>query len=169
VTLLVKIVAMDPNLLEFAAKHQLEIGQRLGFGIHGTVYQARELGTKRWTAIKVHYELEHYLREFEVYVRLDEHGVDQVCGFWVPQLLRADEDLRILQMTIVERPFVLDFAGAYVDFKPHFSEEIWAEWEAQKREQYGEKWPVVCKVLEALEEMDIYMIDVSPTNIAFRD
>jgi hypothetical protein len=167
VTLLVRIDVMDSNIIAFAAKHQLEIGERLGFGIHGTVYEATEKNILGLTAVKLHYDIEPFIREFEVYQRLDEYGIKRICGFHVPQLLRVDEELRILQMTMVMRPFVLDFAGAYVDFKPHFSEEIWAEWEAQKRDQYGNKWPVVRQVLDALEEMDIFMIDVSPTNIAF--
>ena len=70
-------------------------------------------------------------------------------------------------MTVVERPFVLDFAGAYLDAPPEFSEEIWAEWETQKREQFEVRWPEVQRVLGALEALDIHMVDVSPSNIAF--
>ena len=58
-------------------------------------------------------------------MRLDENEVTQVCDFNVPQLLGVDEDLRILEMSIVTRPFVLDFAGAYLDVKPAFTPEIW--------------------------------------------
>jgi hypothetical protein len=70
-------------------------------------------------------------------------------------------------MSIVTRPFVLDFAGAYLDRRPDFSEEIWAEWESAKREQFDVRWPRVQAVLTALEALDIYMVDVSPSNIAF--
>lgn len=72
-------------------------------------------------------------------------------------------------MSIVTRPFVLDFAGACLDARPPFSDEIWAEWEAEKREQFGDRWRKVQAVLDALEEMDIYMVDVSPSNIALPD
>jgi hypothetical protein len=72
-------------------------------------------------------------------------------------------------MTIVTRPFVLDFAGAYVGAPPEFSEEIWAEWEAEKREQFDARWTVVRAVMNALEDLDIRMVDVSPNNIAFLD
>jgi hypothetical protein len=41
----------------------------------------------------------------------------------------------VIEMTIVSRPFVLDFAGAYLDSPPEFSAEIWSEWEAEKRDQ----------------------------------
>ncbi len=67
------------------------------------------------------------------------------------------------------RPFVLDFAGAYLGVPPHFPGEIWDEWEAEKREQFDTRWPVVESVLGALVELGIHMIDVSPSNIAFRE
>ena len=44
-----------------------------------------------------------------------------------------------------------------------------AEWEAEKREQFEDRWPIVEAVLGALEELDIYMVDISPSNIAFLD
>jgi hypothetical protein len=160
---------MKDNLTQFLAKHQLLIQARLGFGIHGSVYSVVEGDRTNPSAVKVFNEREHFLREFEVYERLDQFSVKQICGFNVPEMLRADEELLAIQMTIVTRPFVLDFAGAYVDARPKFSEEIWAEWEAQKKDQYGDRWPLVCQVLDSLAEMDIYMIDVSPTNIAFID
>lgn len=159
---------MHDNIAQYAADHQLKIGRQLGFGIHGSVFSA---ATKRGVnvALKHFSEAEPFLREFEIYVRLDENEVTQVCDFNVPQLLGVDEDLRILEMSIVTRPFVLDFAGAYLDVKPSFTPEIWEEWEAKRREEYGERWPIVRKILDAFEEMDIYIIDVHPSNIAFRD
>jgi hypothetical protein len=72
-------------------------------------------------------------------------------------------------MSIVARPFVLDFAGAWLDTSPDFPEETWAEWEVEKGEQFGTLWPRLQAVLEALEALDIHMVDVSPSNIAFLD
>ena len=60
-------------------------------------------------------------------------------------------------MTIVTRPFVLDFAGAYVGKRPEFSEEIWAEWQVQKHEQFGERWRTVEGVLNVFEDLGIYL------------
>lgn len=70
-------------------------------------------------------------------------------------------------MTIVTPPFVLDFAGAWLDVQPEFSEDIWAQWEAEKQEQFGSRWGEARAVLSALEEFDIYVLDVSPRNIRF--
>ena len=104
-----------------------------------------------------------------MYERLRDAGVSEILEFNVPQLIRFDDELRIIEMSIVTRPFVLDFAGAWLDTPPDFPDETWAEWEAEKREQFGTLWPRVQAVLEALEALDIHMVDVSPSNIAFLD
>lgn len=72
------------------------------------------------------------MREKQAYERLKFHGISDVLGFNVPQLRAFDDNLRVIQMTIVARPFVLDFAAAYLDRRPEFSEEVWADWEKQK-------------------------------------
>ena len=85
--------------------------------------------------------------EREVYQRLGEAGCRKVIGFHVPQLVRSDDALLALEMTIVQPPFVLDFAGAYLDFPPQFSEEVWAEWERKNQEQFGSDWPKAQMIL----------------------
>jgi hypothetical protein len=87
----------------------------------------------------------------------------------VPKIVNTDDELRILEMTIVEKPFVLDFAAAYLDQCPEFPPEIWAEWEAEKREQFEGRWAVVQQILDSIEEIGMYLMDVSPANIAFVD
>ena len=159
--------AFIQNALDYADSHHLQLGERLGFGIHGIIYAARDKAKRGKTAIKAHRELEPFLRERDVYERLKCAGITELLGFNLPQLVRTDDDLRIIEMSIVRRPFVLDFAGAYLDSRPNFSSEIWADWEAGKREQFDARWPTVQKILAALEELDIYMVDVSPSNIAF--
>jgi hypothetical protein len=141
--------------------------ERLGFGIHGTIFVAENNSKAGKTAIKAHYEVEPYLRERNVYQRLQDAGVSDIAGFNVPQFIRFDDESRIIEMTIVARPFILDFAGAYLDAAPHFSKEIWNEWESDKREQFEDRWPIVQTALEALKALDIHMVDVSPTNISF--
>jgi hypothetical protein len=151
----------------YACRHHLRLAERLGHGIHGIVYAAERNAEPGNVAIKVHRSREAYERERDVYLRLRESGTEEILGFAVPKLIRFDEELLVIEMTIVTRPFVLDFAGAYLDFAPEFSDEIWSEWEAGKRDQFENRWPEVQAVLGALESMDIYMVDVSPSNIAF--
>ena len=88
-------------------------------------------------------------------------------GFSVPEIAGFDDELMVVEMTIVDRPFVLDFAAAYLDRRPEFPPEIWAESETEKREQFEDRWPVVQSILDAFEEFGIFLTDVSPANISF--
>jgi hypothetical protein len=153
----------------YAAQHQLQLAERLGFGIHGIILVAEDNSKPGKTALKIHRSAEPYHREKSVYERLRAAGTIEILGFHVPQLIRTDDTLQIIEMTIVRRPFVLDFAGAWLDAPPDFPDETWAEWESEKREQFDVRWPTVQAVLGVLEAMDIHLVDVSPSNIAFVD
>ncbi len=158
---------IQQNALTYASRHGLQLAERLGFGVHGIIFVAENKSKSGKTAVKAHYEREPYLRERAIYERLKNEGVTDVLGFNVPQFIHADDELRVIEMSIVTRPFVLDFAGAHLGAPPDFPDEIWAEWEAGKRELFDARWPEVKKVLAALEEWKIYMVDVSPSNVAF--
>jgi len=157
------------NAGAYAARYELRLGERLGFGIHGSVHVVEHKLKGDKSAIKSHRAAEFYLRERAAYERLRSAGVTEVLGFHVPQFIRSDDELEVIEMTIVTRPFVLDFAGAYVGAPPEFSEDIWAEWEAEKREQFGARWRAVRAVMSAFEGLGIYLLDVSPSNITFPD
>ncbi|KAB2648040.1 MAG: hypothetical protein DVB27_01785 [Verrucomicrobia bacterium] len=155
------------NAEAYAARHQLRLIGRLGFGIHGIVWLAEgnaELGT---AALKAHFHREPYLRERAVYERLAELGVTELRGFEVPQLLGCDDSLRVLKMTVVAPPHVLDFAGAWLDFPPEFSHETWADWTRKNQEQFGASWPMAQVILGDLQDLGIHMHDPSPSNIRF--
>ncbi len=157
------------NLAAYAARYRLQLAERLGFGIHGIVHVAQHESKQDRSAIKALHSAEFYVRERAVYERPREAGVSQVLGFHVPELIRTDDELWVVEMSIVTRPFVLDFAGAHLDAVPEVSAEVWADWEAEKREQFGPRWTTVRAVLDAFETLGIYLFDVSPTNIAFLD
>lgn len=118
-------------------------------------------------ALKIHQNDIDYGRERDVYLRLREYGVREICGCDIPRLVDHDDELYALEMTIVERPFVLDFGGAYLDYPPEFSDDVMAEWTREKIEMYGDRWPDVQAILKELEGYDIYMIDVNLGNISF--
>jgi hypothetical protein len=48
----------------------------------------------------------------------DLESIVDVAGFAVPQLIHHDDRLWVVEMGIVSPPFVLDFAGAYLDLRP---------------------------------------------------
>jgi len=81
-------------------------------------------GIPRHSAVKVLKFQPLYERERNAYFRLRERGVVEVLGCNVPQLIEHDDDLWIVEMSVVTRPFVLDFAGAYLDFPPDYPREL---------------------------------------------
>ena len=82
--------------------------ERLGFGIHGVIFVAEDESQAGKPALKVHRSAEPYLSKREVHQRLRGAGVCEILGFNVPQLIRFDDELRIIEMSIVARPFVLN-------------------------------------------------------------
>jgi hypothetical protein len=156
-----------PNAQIYAEQHQLELAETLGSGKDGIVLVAKRKDQPGKIGLKAFRSPAAYRREKGVYQRLQTLGVITVLGFNVPQLIGHDDALLLLEITIVDRPFVLDFAGAHLDARPYFPQEVWADWEAEKREQFEEHWPTVQEVLGKFETLGIYLLDVSPGNIGF--
>lgn len=153
----------------YAHQHRLALAEELGAGMHGIVFAALSQSTGGKVALKVFERQREYRRERDVYFRLRENEITTIRGCRVPELLRHDDERFIIEMTIVTRPFVLDFAGAYLDYPPDFSDEVIADWHVEKREQFESKWPEVLAILGVLEEYGIFMVDVNPGNISFGD
>src|SRR6266480_5038520 len=129
---------MNDALESYCARHALRIVKRLGAGKDGTVFQ-----TSRLSAVKVHERSESYLSERDVYIRLREREIDEICGLSVPILIGYDDELRIIEMSIVNPPYILDFASAWLDKPPDFSQEVLEEWHEQLRENFGDRFPDV--------------------------
>ena len=70
-------------------------------------------------------------------------------------------------MTIVRPPFLLDFADALLDKAPDFTEDVLRQWEEDKAEIFGERWPEVTRILAALQAFGVYLLDVNAANISF--
>ena len=152
----------------FAGANGCTIGERLGFGIHGIVVVLKSESKAAATALKILASTDPYTRERDAYRRLKDAGIAKVQGFHVPQLLQWDDELLGIEMTVVTPPFVLDFAGAYLDFPLKFPAEAWEEWTHKNEEQFGEDWSAAQAILAALEELGIHMLDPSPSNLRFR-
>ena len=153
----------------YAALNQLRLGTPLGSGNHGSVFVAERNAKPNRFAIKIHKEREPYFREKIAYERLAQKGISQIEGFAIPQLLSADDELLVIEMTIVEPPFILDFAGAYLDSPPDFPDNVWDEWREQKREEFGQQWPLVENTLMILRIHGVHLLDVHARNIVFLD
>ena len=146
-----------------------KLGKSLGSGIHGAVFVATRNDKPGRFAVKIHRYREAFDREVAVYKRLTEWGVLRIRGCHIPAFLGSEPLALAIEMTIVSRPFALDFAGAYLDEPPEFSDEIWRSWRREKREQFEGDWPEVEAILLDLRLMGIHLHDISPTNISFRE
>lgn len=153
---------------EYCRREGLVFIKSLGFGVHGSVWAAKSQAKGGQIAIKLFEREADYRRERDVYFRLKDLEVTAIRGCSVPQLLNYDDHLYIIAMSVVTRPFVLDFAGAYLDRPLDFSEEVMADWLAWKREQFGPDWPEAAAIVRELEGMGIFLEDVSPSNISVR-
>ena len=126
----------------FAGQRGLFITGQLGRGLHGSVHL-----TSAMTAVKAHKVYQSYRRECDCYNRLHERNITEICGHHVPQFLASDDELSVIEMTIVTPPFLLDFAGAYLDWPPEFSPEAMEYWLHEKQEQFGPRWKEVQNIL----------------------
>jgi hypothetical protein len=124
--------------------------------------------TSRNTAVKVFELQSSYARERDCYCRFMHAQVNQLAGFDVPELVDFQDQLSVLEMTLVAPPCILDFAKAWLDQPADFTAEVLAEAEAEQRELFtDDQWPLVRKVLAALRGHGIYYYDVKPQNVMF--
>lgn len=150
----------------YAEARNLTFTKELGAGVHGIVRVAKDNVNFRRSAVKFHRSEAPYRREKAAYLRLRELELREVRGFNIPLLLNWDDEFRAIEMTIVRRPFILDFAATWLHEPPDFPQDEWQE-EMEKIEVFGERWVEVQRVLAVLRSYGIFMFDVSPTNIAF--
>jgi hypothetical protein len=140
----------------------LDFDRPLGSGIDGRVWPSN-----RDTAAKVFERQHNYLLERECYQRLQAAQVSKLRNFAVPKLVDFDDNLLVVEMTIVSPPFLLDFGKVHLDRRPEFSAETLAEWRESMQELFEHQWPEVRLLLAALERYGIYYLDAKPGNIMF--
>jgi hypothetical protein len=161
------------TLEERVATYQSRTGRhclkRLGAGVQGSVYLTARATEGNPLAVKFHDRDAGYTRERDAYHRLRYHHVTEVMGHYVPQFIDHYDDLLAIEMTVVRRPFLLDFGGAYLDRPPDYPKHVLRRWRAEKRWQFGKRWPDVESILTELEAYGIYLADVNPGNITFGD
>ena len=161
---------MDQEIKEKAQRYceakGYQLREQLGFGIHGGVWVVDTSGFPGQFALKVFQHEVFHRRERDAYLRLRERGVTRICGCDVPILIDSDDEAWVILMTVVERPFVLDFAGSRLDTPEDFPEPILREFLAEKEDQFGADWPKAKEIVAELETYGIYLTDISPSNIS---
>lgn len=147
----------------YAQQHNLSLGNRLGFGIDGIVWS-----TTRPSAIKSFNQRIAYENERDVYVRLLMQNVESIAGFTIPKLIEHHNNLYVIEMELVSPPFILDFAGAYLDSLPPFTQEEIAEWLDSRQELFDDDWQWVRRAYFGFQRYGIYLNDLKPGNVTCR-
>jgi hypothetical protein len=132
----------------------------LGEGIDGVVWLTSER-----TAIKVFGHADQFETEKECYLRLAAAKIVDIRGFAVPQLLEYDTRCRVIEMTTVRAPYLLDFGKCYLDFPPDFSPEVWHDLYERIKEVYDDRYDEVMAAVRSLQKYGIYYYDVKPKNV----
>jgi len=148
----------------YATRHGRTILEaRLGTGTDGTVWQ-----TTVPSAIKVSERERSHSNERDSYLRLREHGVKTVCGCKVPQLIKFDDELMIVEMDIIKPPCILDFGKAYIDQRPPYDADQLAEYAQEQAELWGDDIKAVRAIQAKLRSYGIHYLDAKPANIILR-
>jgi hypothetical protein len=138
----------------------------LGAGIDGSVWR-----TSRPSALKICERHKSFSDEVESYRRLHDVDIRRIQGFAVPQLINFDETLLAVEISMVSPPFLLDFGKVYLDRPPPYwnDAEIMADWHAEGKENFGNRWGTVMSLIRTLQKYGIYYVDPKPGNIMFGD
>lgn len=134
----------------------------LGFGQDGKVWK-----TSRHTAIKVFERIRQFKAELGCYQRLAQEKLAKIDGLQIPQLVDFDEALMIVEMTIVNPPFLIDFGKCYLDERPPYDESQKRVELAKLRRVFKDNFSRLQGILWKLEQIGIYYVDARPANIRF--
>jgi hypothetical protein len=152
-------------LLEYAQRYADSRGMStalevLGAGTDGSVWLSAER-----TAIKVFQLAEQFEIEKECYLRLAAAKVREVRGFMIPRMIDCNSQLRVIEMSTVQAPYLLDFGKCYLDAPPKFTPEVWQDLEDQIRGMYDDRYDEVMAAVRSLQRFGIYYYDVKPKNV----
>jgi hypothetical protein len=158
-------------MLETSSQYELQYDVRfvdaLGHGKDGNV-----LKTAEGQGVKFFKDDTIYHRELRAYQILRRLDMDEINGFQIPRLIRSDDTLLAIEMTIVGSPFLLDFASAYTGDEVErfaFDEDVLDEREGHWKDIFGDDWPLVQATCEAFtNDTGLILLDLSLNNIRLR-
>ena len=87
-----------------------------------------------------------------------------MAGFNIPSLIDSSESLRVIEMTTVVPPFILDFTEAMIDREFERSED----WLPTMIDLFEDDWDKVKIAIWRLEEHGVFLGDIHPRNICCR-
>jgi hypothetical protein len=153
------------NAEKYAESHEiiLDASAQRRAGLDGAVFFSTT------SAVKGFYQDRQFQLELACYKRLKHRNApEQICGFWVPQMIDFDRRLRVIEMQLVTPPYCVDFGKAYVDHTPDYFQHYST---GEMRELFGEdRAKQVMKLLRELSmKYGINYADANPKNITFGD
>jgi len=109
----------------------------LGHGSDGAVWR-----TSRNAALKILEKQKNYDNELECYRRFQRADIVDIGGYSVPRLEDHDDDLRAIEMSIVDPPYLLDFGKVRLDVAPPYyrDKQLWSNTLAEWRRLFGKDW-----------------------------
>lgn len=150
----------------YERRYAVRFIDKLGDGKDGFVFETAER-----MAVKFLNDQGLYHRELRAYQILLSRNIDSINGFQIPRLIRSDDELRAIEMTVVRPPFVLDFASTYTSNEYErfgFTAEVLEERELHWAEVFGDHWATVQLLCEAFtRETGLLLLDLSLNNIKF--
>lgn len=145
-------------------KFNMDLTKPLGHGTDGSVWS-----TNRNSAVKVIAKEKSYQREKQCYQHLAEKGIRAVDGLSIPTLIDYDDHLMIVEVDIVQPPYLLDFGKAYINEVPPFTSEQLAEYYGSLGEKFRKfDIPRIRKICRILSGLGIEYLDARPSNIRLR-
>lgn len=158
----------DPRVHHYEQRHDCRLLGVLGSGRGQDGFVLR---SDRLTAVKFFDRAQRFERELEVYRVLTVKGIHDIASHAVPELIDADVDLLAIEMSIVERPYLLDFAGAKrQDEVPDFEQHVIDEHLERLRELFEDRWAEAIHVAEVFRQRTGFvLLDIHPGNIAFAE
>jgi hypothetical protein len=158
----------DPRIGLYETRHNCQLLGPIGPGTGQDGFVRR---SDRSTVVKFFDRPQRFERELEVYRILQAKGIFSIAGHAVPELTDADKEFLAIEMTIVDRPFVLDFAGAKLPSEiPDFEPEVMEEHYESLRELFGDRWSDALHIAAMFRrETGFELLDIHPGNIAFAD
>ncbi len=127
------------------------------------------LAADNGNAVKVHVYAESYQYERDAYIRFRDLGVEEAAGFQIPVLIDFDDDLFVIEMSIVSPPFVVDFASVRLDEEPDLIEDEGNTLADMVFDRFGDDLaPTVLAMRQALiDEAGAYLLDLHAHNVKF--
>lgn len=151
----------------YARHHGKAVGRWLGSGREGSVRELVDKNGIVLSALKVHHREEAYCRERDCYLLLRDLGIYRVRGLNIPELIGFDDTFLAIEMTLVSRPFLLDFGSAYLNAPPEFPEGVREQWRIDLAERFEADLAEVERVIQEFEDFGIFLTDLHPHNLSF--